>query len=69
MAAEKEFKAPKAKRLRIAHGSPEIFVPDGNGNGWKITQAILNGGSGLSYVQMVERKTGRELLGRAVVWE
>ena len=53
MSEAKEPKAPRAKRLKIAHGSSEIFVPSGNGGGWKITQAILNGGSALQFVQMV----------------
>ena len=69
MSEAKEPKAPRAKRLKIAHGSSEIFVPDGNGNGWKITQTMLNGPLALKYVQMVEQKTGRELMGRAIIWE
>ena len=51
------------KGLKIKHGATAIYVP-----GWgKITAADLKGDNAEELVAMIERKSGRTLLGKVIV--
>ncbi|HPJ54035.1 MAG TPA: hypothetical protein PLF80_13965 [Flavobacteriales bacterium] len=55
------------KGLKIRHGKTAIFVPGPNKGGFRITAADLKGDNAEELVAFVERKTGRELLGKVIV--